>query len=462
MTTNNETLSNIPVEQQILGALIKDGSHSKSRETLDSLSDNDFYSMSHRLIFRGLQALSENKIDIDLITLENALEKAGGEYGGFIYLADIHRNSIGVYNLPAYVKIIKKCSQLRQLTQLISNANDLINQNADATEIIEQLECELKDAAVSSSGAELRHIKEVEGDWLYRLEDRSNRGGAIAGLCTGIDSLDERINGIGSESLIVVAGAPSMGKTLICQMMASNIGVDQKKDIMFFSMEMTEIELYERFISGIGNIPANNLRSARLGDDGYGKAEKAALTLRESGIYVTDQPKQSVGQIRAKARRHKAKKPNLSAIFIDYLGLMKLGKADRHDIAIGNVTRDLKELAKELRVPVILCAQANRYKAPARPNMGNLKDSSCIEADADVVLFVHRQEVLEPETLLKGVTELIVAKDRHSDGNGTIYLEKINGAFSSLSEEQVGMMEHQENNRLKPPKENTNRGMKAK
>lgn len=449
-----EPSNNIDVEKQILGALIKDPTHSNCRETLDSLSDDDFYSRVHRLIYRTIKVLSENKIIADLITVTDELGKSGEDFGGFVYVADMNKQTTGPYNLPAYVSIVKKCAQLRNLSLIISNASELINQSVDANEIIEQLDNALKDASMSSSGAELRHIKQVEGDWLDRLQERADRGGAISGLLTGIDELDERINGIGDESLVVVAGAPSMGKTLFCQTLAANIGVNQKKNVMFFSLEMSEIELFERFVSGVGNIPAKDLRSARLGDDGLGKAETAINHLRGSGIYITDQPKQSVGQIRAKVRRHKNKHPDLSCIFIDYLGLMKLGKADRHDIAIGNITRDLKELAKEVKVPIILCVQANRYKAPFRPNMSNLKDSSCIEADADLIMFVHRQEVLEPETLLKGVTELIIAKDRHSDGNGTVYLEKINGAFIALSLEQVGRMQHEEGLRLNPKKQN--------
>lgn len=453
----NEPPNNLEVEQQILGALIKDCNHSNSRETLDSISDEDFYSRSHRLIFRCIKQMTERKQNIDLITLDEQLGKESNQYGGYIYLAEMNKNTTGVYNLSAYVAIVKKCAQLRNISSILINASDMINQGVNPDEISEVIDNALKDAAVSSSGAELRHIKDVEGDWLDRLQDRSNRGGAISGLCTGIDELDERINGIGDESLVVVAGAPSMGKTLFCQTLAANVGVDQKKNVMFFSLEMSEIELFERFVSGVGNIPAKDLRSARLGNDGFGKAEIALKHLRDSGIYITDQPKQSVGQIRAKVRRHKAKHPKLSCIFIDYLGLMKLGKADRHDIAIGNITRDLKELAKEVKVPIVLCVQANRYKAPFRPNMSNLKDSSCIEADADLIMFVHRQEVLEPETLLKGVTELIIAKDRHSDGNGTVYLEKINGAFVSLSVEQVGRMQHEEELRTNPQKQK--RGM---
>jgi replicative DNA helicase len=410
----NEPPKNTEVEQQIIGALIKDPTHSNSRETIDSLCDDDFFGMAHRLIFNEIKLMSENKESIDLITLDNNLSKKSDQYGGFVYLADMNKNTTGNYNLPAYVAIVKKCSQLRKLAKILADAADMINQGAEPVEITEIIDNELKDAAVSSSGAELRHIKTVEGDWLDRLDERMKQGGAISGLCTGIDELDERINGIGDESLVVVAGAPSMGKTLFCQTLAANVGVDQNKNVMFFSLEMSELELFERFVSGVGNIPANNLRAARLDAIAFGRAESALTSLRNSGIYITDQPKQSVGQIRAKVRRHKLKHPDLSAIFIDYLGLMKLGKADRHDIAIGNITRDLKELAKEVKVPIILCVQANRYKAPMRPNMSNLKDSSCIEADADLIMFVHRQEVLEPDTLLKGVTELIIAKDRHS------------------------------------------------
>lgn len=451
----NEPPKNIEVEQQILGALIKDSTHSKSRETLDSLCEDDFFSRSHRLIFHCIKKMTERKDAVDLITLEENLERSmeSDQFGGFIYLAELNKLSYGHANLSSYVAVVKKCAQLRNISAILFNAGEMINQGVNPEDITEEVSNLLKDVSVSSSGAELRHIKEVEGDWLDRLQLRVDKGGAISGLCTGIDELDERINGIGDESLVVIAGAPSMGKTLFCQTLSKSIGVDQKKNVMFFSMEMSEIELFERFISGVGNIPAKDLRSARLSDGGFGRVETATVSLRDSGIYITDQPKQSVGQIRAKVRRHKNKHPELSAIFIDYLGLMKLGKADRHDIAIGNITRDLKELAKEIKVPIILCAQANRYKAPFRPNMANLKDSSCIEADADLIMFVHRQEVLEPETLLKGVTELIIAKDRHSDGNGTVYLEKINGAFISLSIEQVARMQHEEELRINPVKE---------
>ena len=194
--TTNEPSQNTEVEGHIVGALIKDINHSKCRETLDSLGDEDFYSRVHRIIYRGIKLLTQQKVHVDLVTLSEALERSGDDFGGFIYLAELSSSTTGVYNLSAYVAIVKKHSQLRKLSTILFSAGEMINQGIDASEIMEQLDCELKEASVSSSGAELRHIKQVEGDWLDRLQKRADSGGAISGLCTGIDELDERINGM--------------------------------------------------------------------------------------------------------------------------------------------------------------------------------------------------------------------------------------------------------------------------
>lgn len=456
----NEPIHNMEVEQQVLGLLIKDPTHSNSRETLDSLNATDFYMRSHHAIFKTIKAMTEAKKDVSLALVEDAMEHIGFDYGGFIYLAELMKHAISISNMSSYVAVVKKCARLRDLSSVLANTNELISQKMEATEIIEQLDNEIKNIAINSSGKDLRHIRDVEGEFLDELEARVARGGSIAGLSTGIDQLDERINGVGDECLVVIAGSPSMGKTLFCQTIATSVGVDQQKNVMFFSMEMSEHSLFERFVSGIGNIRPDKLKSARLNSEEYGRIESAVTRLRSSGLYLTDEAKQSVGQIRAKVRRHKIKYPDLSAIFIDYLGLMKLGKADRHDIAIGNITRDLKELAKEMKVPIFLCVQSKRpFTVQSRPNMSSLKDSSCIEADADLIMFVHRQEIVEPETSLKGVTELIIAKDRHNDGNGTVYLEKCNGSFNELSLEAVAKLQHDEELRVNPKIENKKKGL---
>ena len=441
----------IDVEQQIIGGLLKFATHSNSREALDVLDATDFYSNAHKIIYKTIKQMAEQKKAIDLSTVEDEMEKCSFDYGGFIYLAEMMQANLSISNMAAYVNVVKKHARVRDLSLLLNKTNDMINQKVDLAEILETLSNEIKSISVNDNGKDLQHISAMTGDWLDVLDKRAAAKGGILGVSTGIYELDERLNGIDPESLVVIAGRPSMGKTLFCQCIAQNIGIAQGHNIMFFSMEMSGVQLYERFISGEANVSAQDLRRANLHTENLGRVHGAATRLDRSGIYFTEEPCQTVGQIKAKVRNHKNKHPDLKMIFIDYLGLMKLGKADRHDIAVGDVTRSLKEMAKELKVPVVLVAQANRDLDKAkRPSMSNIKDSSAIEADADVIMFVHRQEVLEPETALKGITELIIAKDRHNDGNGTVYLQKVNGTFASISDEEVGKLQMLEEDRLSP------------
>ena len=449
-------MNNIPhsveAEQDVIGALLKDANMQVCREMLDTLSSEDFYISSHAHLYDCIKTMSEHKKEISIITVENELEKSGklDFCGGFIYLANLQKNFISFATITGSQKIIQEFRETRDLLFLSSQINESVEQRLNNQEIINNIDDNLKRISSNLNGRDLEHIKYATNDWFDLLERREKAGGGIVGVSTGFEQLDMALGGFDEESLIVVAGAPSMGKTLFTQSLSVNVGVDQKENVMFFSMEMSARQLFERFISSLSNVSPSSLRLARFTDEQNGKIFNAVNLLRDSGIYFTDEQGISVAQIRSKARKHKAKYGNVKMIVIDYLGLIKLEKADRHDIAIGNVTRSLKELAKEIKCPIVLIAQANR--ANTRPNMRNLKDSSCIEADADVIMFVHRQEILEPETELKGITELIIAKDRHNDGNGTIYLEKINGGFKELTKEQAAMKAHLEETRLNPPK----------
>ena len=458
-------MNNIPnspeAEQDVIGALLKDSQKQECRELLDNLSGTDFYSSSHGYIFDCIKNMAEDKKAVSLITVSEQLEKRDQlEYcGGFIYLAEAQKNFISFTALPGSVRIIQELKESRDLLLLGENIKEAVESKMCNSEILSNVGDSLKNISTNLSGRELEHIKESTNGWFDLLERREKAGGGIVGVSTGFEQLDQALGGFDEESLIVVGGAPSMGKTLFTQALSINVGVDQKQNTMFFSMEMSERQLYERFISGLSNVAPSALRLARFTKEQLGRIEAAVSTLDRSKIYQTDEQGLSISQIRSKVRRHKEKHGDLKMIVIDYLGLMKLDKADRHDIAVGNATRGLKELAKEVKTPIVLIAQANR--TTSRPNMRSLKDSSCIEADADVVMFVHRHEILEPETELKGVTELIIAKDRHNDGNGTIYMEKVNGGFRELSVEQAAMMVQREENRLNPPKdEGSSRGYK--
>lgn len=453
------TTANLEFERQVLGGLIKDASHDKCREALDALSELDFTNFAHSEIFKTIKRMSEQKRNPDLVTIDNELMQTGVNYGGISYLAEMGKAHISNYNMGAYIAGIRKSSSLRSLTSAMISTGELISQGVDAADIIEELNIKLSEISTSSNGRELRHISELSGDWLDLLERREKAGGGILGVSTGYDELDERLGGFDEEGLIVIAGRPSHGKTLFCQALAQNVGVHKRENIMFFSMEMSENQLYERFISGLSNVNPSDLRQARLGNENLGRIDKGIDELASSGIYIDAEQGQSVGQIRAKVRRHVKKHPGLKMIMIDYLGLIKLGKADRHDVAIGDVTSSLKGLAKELKVPVVLIVQAKRGndRSGSQPVMSDLKDSACIEADADVVIFINRPEISDPDTELKGITEIIIAKDRHNDGNGTVYMSKVNGTFIPVSIEEVSEMSYKEELRLNPPKEDRKR-----
>ena len=403
---NVKPIYNTEAEQDVLGGLISDSSRYESREILDTLGDNDFYGRSHRIIFQTIKDMASRKEPVSLITLESQLKKSNDEdsYGGFVYLAQLQKNFISYSALKGSAKLITRSRESRDLITLSSNINDAINDGMDNGEILSNIDQQVKEISTNLNGRDLEHIKLATGEWLDMLERREKAGGGIVGVSTGFQQLDEALGGFDEESLIVVGGAPSMGKTLFTQALSINVGVDQAKNTMFFSMEMSSRQLYERFISGLSNVSPQKLRLAKFNAEDNGRISQAVSLLDNSGIYYTDEQGLSISQIRSKARKHKAKYGDLKMIIIDYLGLIKLEKADRHDIAVGNVTRSLKELAKEIKTPIVLIAQANR--TTSRPNMRSLKDSSCIEADADVIMFVHRHEILEPETELKGITEL--------------------------------------------------------
>lgn len=444
-----EPKNNKEFERQILGALISDCGHQSSRELLDTVSPEDFYFGVHRQIFTIIKKMAENKKDVNIATIDHELSIIGtNEY---LFIAELQRGFISQSALPGYISEIQSCRTIRDLQYLSQSINEMIRNNDTTDDIVSIIEERVKMATTSSSGRDLQHIKYATGDWLDLLERRENAGGGILGVKTGIEPLDEALSGFDEESLIVVAGLPSMGKTLFTQTLALNIGVDQKLDSIFFSMEMSANQLYERFITGLANISPDKIRKAKFNAEDNGRIARAVELIESGGIYFSDEAGLSVEQIRAKVRKHKTIRPDTKLIIVDYLGLMTLPSADRHDIAIGTVTRTLKELAKEVKIPIVLIAQANRASTKAkRPNMTNLKDSSCIEADADVIMFVHRHEILDPDTELKGITELIIAKDRHNDGNGTIYMEKINGGFRPLTDEQAAMIVHKEEQRLNP------------
>lgn len=451
------TTSNKEYELGLLGDLLKDAEHSTSREALDSLSDNDFSEPVHQAIFDVIKQMSSAKEAIGVSTVSDKLDRLGLDYPGLGWLYELSKNSFTRGLTASYVTGIKDAATLRDLLAAMNAANNLIGGVTPSVEIIEQLSNELTDISTSSAGKDVLHISDISEQWIDQLEINCQSPGSITGVATGIPEIDNQTYGFDRNGLIVIAGLPSMGKTLFAQEIMAHLSIEKGLNTMFFSMEMTKKQVMDRYVSMIGNIDHMKMKSGNLDNADWGRISEAVSRIKNSGLHVSDESSLSVGQIRAQARRHKAKHGHIEVIMIDYLGLMNHGKADREDIALGNTTRGLKELSKELNCPVVILAQANRGSYTGRPNMSNLKGSSCIEADADLVMFVHREEVIDHDTCLKGITEIITAKDRHGSSNGTVHLSRPNGRYVGLSAEQAGQMVLDEENRLNPPKKKKSR-----
>ena len=446
---------NLEVEQSILGALLKDCNHTLCREALDTLDVNAFYSQAHRKLFSKIKQLTDNKITVDLLTITDEFERTNelDGVGGFVYIHQLIKNLPSIANTRAYTDVLQTLATKRGLITFAQALMENAGESEDINELIDTAELGIKTIAKQDSGKQVSHVSDFGEMWLDELDLRVKANGKFSGLATGIIDLDTRLAGFDPEALIVLAGRPSMGKTLIAQHILINVGVTQNLPCTFFSMEMSDKQVYERFVSGLSDVCANKIRTADLADEDWARLIDGMGRLNGSNIYVDSDPRLSVAQIRARIRRQIAQKGKQGLIVIDYLGLMKLPKADRHDLAIADVTSSLKNLAKEIKTPILLLAQANRATDQVgRPSMSNIKDSSAIEADADVVLFVHRDEVANPDTELKGVTELIVAKDRHNDGNGTVYLVKQNGGFKPMDHNAVAEAFHKEEQRKAPAK----------
>ena len=440
--------ASIDAEQAILGSiLISEGTTQRVREAFDLVRPEMFYQHSHQLIYSAMLKMKNS--EIDLITLTDQMEKDNTIFdaGGFGYVAELMKNTPSSVNILSYVDVVKDKFQAREI---ISIANNAAEQKYDGVENQDVVDSLLRNVeAIDMSGAyEPVHIKTHVDALIQRMDDKTNGKVEAIGRKTGIHGLDDQIGGIKPTWLTVIAGRPSHGKTIIKQLIATHIALDAP--ILNFSMEMDDDETVERYACIGAGVCAESMRTGLLTDYEWSRfnALLSAWNNNSVDILIDSTPGLALNQIKARAKATIKKYPNLAAITIDYLGLMKLPKADRHDLSIAEVTRGLKELAKEIRVPIFLLVQANRATDGKRPAMSNLADSASIERDADLIFFVHREDVYKEDTPFKGVTELIPAKFRHGTFNRTVYLkvqeDDVGGRFYTMPMDEVGRLQMQE------------------
>ena len=406
-------------ERSLLGGLMLD------ERAWDNVADvvvaDYFYRADHRHIFSAIASLAERDQPADAVTVRDYLEQLGQleSAGGAEYLARIVEDTSSAANIRAYAEIVRDKALLRRLIEVGGDisASAYETEGRRASELVdlaEQRVFEIADQGARGRGfASLRQILPATID---RLDVLSHSEGDITGISTGFTEMDRMTAGLQPGELIIVAGRPSMGKTTLAINIAENAAIAQKVPTAVFSMEMSAEQLTFRMIGSIGRVNQQRLRTGRLSDDDWTRIDSAVSMMSNVPIFIDDSAGLSPTEVRARARRLK-REHGLGMIVIDYLQLMQVtGNTENRATEISEISRGLKALAKELEVPVIALSQLNRsveQRNDKKPVMSDLRESGAIEQDADLIVFIYREEVYQPDTARKGIADIIIGKQRN-------------------------------------------------
>ncbi len=410
----------IEAEQAVLGGLMLD--NNAWDKVADRLSDVDFYRHDHRAVFNSMIDLARKDKPFDVLTVADKLKESNllNDAGGEAYLFELANNTPSVANISAYSDIVRERSILRQL---IGVSHDIAESafhpdGRDSLDILD--EAERRVFAISEKkmrGEGAIDIKNLLAKAVNRINILFESKGSLTGLSTGFQDLDERTSGLQDSDLIIVAGRPSMGKTAFAMNIAENAAIKSKKPVLVFSMEMPGDSLAMRMMSSLGRIDQHKVRTGQLHDEDWPRMTSAVSILSEAPLFIDDTPALSPAEVRARARRIAREHGDLGLIVVDYLQLMQVpGSKENRTTEISEISRNLKALAKELKVPVMALSQLNRSlesRTDKRPMMSDLRESGSIEQDADLILFIYRDEVYNVNTPDKGKAEIIISKHRN-------------------------------------------------
>jgi len=416
----------LEAEQSVLGGLLLD--NSAWERVADVVQAGDFYRAEHRLIFEHIDRLVDAGQPADIITVMESLQRANAleQAGGSAYLTTLVANVPGSANVRAYAGLVRERSVMRNLVSVASRISDSAFNPAgrNAAELLDEAEQLVFDIAEMQSRGQKGFvaITDLVGDVLDRitaLYERENQDD-VTGVATGFSDLDERTSGLQPGDLVIVAGRPSMGKTSLALNMAEHVALKLAKPVAVFSMEMGGTQLVMRMIGSVGRIDQHRMRNGKLGNDEWDRLSLAMEKLNGARLWIDETGSLNPMDLRARARRlarECAREGGLGLIVIDYLQLMSVqGEGENRATEISEISRSLKALAKELQVPVIALSQLNRsleQRPNKRPVMSDLRESGAIEQDADLILFIYRDEVYNPDSPDKGVAEIIIGKQRN-------------------------------------------------
>jgi len=440
----------VDAEQAVLGGLML--APDAFDRVADLLNDKDFYRRDHQLIYRAIRELAEKDKPFDAVTLGEWFESNGlaEQVAGGAYLVELVSTTPSAANIKAYAEIVRDKAVLRQLIEI---GTDIVNdgfqpEGRDSAEILAKAEQQV--FAIAEAGSRGRQdfvpINKAMAEAFDVLQTRHANGGGITGLPTGYTEFDQMTAGLQPTDLIILAARPAMGKTTFALNIAEYAAIKTKKAVAVFSMEMSASQLALRLISSNGRINATRLRTGQLEDEDWSRVTSAIRMIKETKIFIDDTPGLSPDVLRAKARRLK-REHDLGLIVIDYLQLMAVpGNSENRATEISEISRSLKGLAKELNVPVMALSQLNRSletRTDKRPVMADLRESGAIEQDADIIIFIYRDEYYNKEASPdKGLAEIIIGKQR-SGPTGSLKLKFFGEytRFDNLAHDSVGSFE---------------------
>jgi len=424
-----ETINRIPpndqeAEQAVLGAMLIDSN--ATVEVLELLKQDDFYRKDHEIIFSCILELYKSGKPIDILTVKDMLNSRNmlQNVGGIEYLTSLASGVYTVSNVEAYVNIVEGKSVLRKLIQV---SNEIIKSGYDDKEeieiILDNAESKIFEILQKKNTKGSLHIKDILVDSFTKLEELYNNKNSITGVPTGFIELDKKTSGLQKGNLIFIAARPGMGKSSLALNIAQNAAIKNNIPVAIFSLEMTKEELTNRILCAEAMVDSSKIKNGTIEEEDWLKLANSLGPISESPIYIDDTSNLSVMDIRARCRKLKMEH-DIGLIIIDYLQLMEGRKSDNRQQEIAEISRSLKILAKELNLPIIALSQLSRapeQRTDHRPILSDLRESGSIEQDADIVMFIYRDDVYNPESEKKNIAELIIAKQR-SGSTGSMEL----------------------------------------
>ena len=448
MWQDNVPPQDIEAEQAVLGAIFLDAD--ALVEAMAVIEPQDFYRRAHQIVFRSMIALNDRNENIDIITLKSQIESENTleDVGGISYLTELSQVTPTASGVAHYAKIVKDKSTLRELIQAATKiVKEGYSQEGSVEEIVEAAEKGILNVSEKRNSTGFQAISDVLNSTMEHIDRLSQQNEEITGLPTGYPELDKMTAGLQPEELIILAARPAVGKTAFALNIAQNIGTRTDRSVAIFSLEMGAESLVNRMLCAEGTIEAGHLRTGQLTEEEWHHLIMAMGSLSRTSIFIDDTPGIKVSEIRARCRRLAQEKGNLGLILIDYLQLIEGSGRESRQQEVSEISRQLKKLAKELKVPVIALSQLSRsveQRQDKRPVLSDIRESGSIEQDADIVAFLYREDYYqrqgteedknEEEQAVDDVIEVIIEKNR-SGARGTVELlfKKEYNKFASIS-----------------------------